>query len=129
MRSTESLGLRIRMARRRERLSQAGLADLLGVGRSAVANWECGKAKPSTQHLQHLSAGLQVSLDWLATGTGAVSSAETMSAMTATAGTLSAEEGQLLQAYRQAPKYQQRHILQVAAALSTATARWPTSGR
>lgn len=123
----ESLGLRIRVARRRERLSQAGLADLVGVGRSAVANWECGKAKPSTQHLQHLSAGLQVSLDWLAAGTGAETSVGTAPAMTAS--TLSAQERQLLQAYRQAPKYQQRHILRVAAALSTATARWPTSGR
>jgi transcriptional regulator with XRE-family HTH domain len=35
-------------------LSQAGLADLLGVSRQAVGDWEAGSSYPKAHHLQHL---------------------------------------------------------------------------
>src|SRR2546421_12502373 len=35
-------------------LKQAGLADLLGVSRRAVGEWEAGSSYPTAHHLQHL---------------------------------------------------------------------------
>jgi WD40 repeat protein/transcriptional regulator with XRE-family HTH domain len=35
-------------------LTQAGLADLLGVSRQAVGDWEAGSSYPKAEHLQHL---------------------------------------------------------------------------
>ncbi len=62
---------RVRLARRRAGLSQQKLADLLGVKRSAVANWEAaGGARPSSTNLERLTCLLQVSHEWLATGRG-----------------------------------------------------------
>src|SRR5215471_15418597 len=40
--------------RKRLRLTQAGLADLLGVSRRAVGEWEAGSNYPREQYLQHL---------------------------------------------------------------------------
>src|SRR5215472_18497709 len=34
-------------------LTQAGLADLLGVSRRAVGEWEAGSDYPKAEHLQH----------------------------------------------------------------------------
>src|SRR5260370_11516716 len=35
-------------------LTQAGLADLLGVSRRAVSEWEAGSSYPKAHHLQHV---------------------------------------------------------------------------
>ena len=35
-------------------LTQAGLADLLGVSRRAVGEWEAGSSYPKAPHLQHV---------------------------------------------------------------------------
>jgi transcriptional regulator with XRE-family HTH domain len=45
------LSLRMRIG-----LTQAGLADLLGVSRYAVVEWEAGSNYPTVHHLQHLLA-------------------------------------------------------------------------
>jgi transcriptional regulator with XRE-family HTH domain len=37
-------------------LTQAGLADLLGVSRLAVGEWEAGSNYPKTEHLQYFIA-------------------------------------------------------------------------
>ena len=37
-------------------LTQAGLADLLGVSRRAVADWEAGSSYPKTERLKQLIA-------------------------------------------------------------------------
>ncbi len=52
----------IRAARRRAGLSQAELAELLGVRQSSVSQWERGSTKPSTIHLLALTAALKCSL-------------------------------------------------------------------
>jgi len=52
----------IRAARRRAGLSQAELAELLGVRQSSVSQWERGSTKPSTVHLLALTAALKCSL-------------------------------------------------------------------
>lgn len=67
-----SLDSRIRVARRRAGISQAGLAELVGVSRSAVANWESARARtyPSTERLQRIAEETDVSYEWLAIGRG-----------------------------------------------------------
>ncbi len=37
-------------------LTQAGLADLLGISRRAVAEWEAGSSSPKAEHLKHFIA-------------------------------------------------------------------------
>jgi transcriptional regulator with XRE-family HTH domain len=52
----------IRAARRRAGLSQAELAELLGVRQSSVSQWERGSTRPSSVHLLALAAALKCSL-------------------------------------------------------------------
>jgi len=62
MREQSYLSQAIREARRRAGLSQAELAELLGVRQSSVSQWERGSTKPSTIHLLALAAALKCSL-------------------------------------------------------------------
>ena len=66
------LSTRIRTARMRAKISQAELAELLGVSRSAVGNWESAKGRisPSSERLGELALATGVSYEWLATGRG-----------------------------------------------------------
>src|SRR5215469_11472870 len=50
------LGQTMLTLRTRIGLTQAGLADLLGVSRRAVGEWEAGSTYPKTPHLQHFIA-------------------------------------------------------------------------
>src|SRR6266511_4511908 len=52
------LGAANREARMEAGLSQAGLADELGVGQSSVSQWEHGTTAPATRHLLGLLQGL-----------------------------------------------------------------------
>ncbi len=66
---------RIRLARQRTGLSQAELAEQAGVTSSAVAQWENPRGtKPDLNHLLRVAVSTNVTLDWLATGSGARSS-------------------------------------------------------
>lgn len=66
------LSTRIRTTRVRAGLSQAELAESLGVSRSAVGNWESarGGVHPSSERLAELAMATGVSYEWLATGRG-----------------------------------------------------------
>lgn len=48
--------------------TQAAIAELLGIGQSAVSHWATGKAFPSLELLVRLSRTARVSIDWLVTG-------------------------------------------------------------
>jgi len=62
---------RIRQARRHANLSQQQLATLVGVHRSAVAQWEQpGGSHPTVENLARVAAVASVSFEWLATGRG-----------------------------------------------------------
>ncbi|MEM9168226.1 MAG: helix-turn-helix transcriptional regulator [Pseudomonadota bacterium] len=65
---TDSIGDRIRAARKAAGLNQSALAERLGVTQPAVANWESGVHDPRRIMLAKLSDALSVSLDWLAGG-------------------------------------------------------------
>jgi transcriptional regulator with XRE-family HTH domain len=62
---------RIRHARRLARLTQAKLAEAIGVGASAVAQWELPNGtSPTAEHLERIATVCGVSFEWLATGRG-----------------------------------------------------------
>jgi transcriptional regulator with XRE-family HTH domain len=62
---------RIRLARRHAGLSQAKLAEAIGVQRSAVSHWESPQGKnPSVTHLRTVAMVTGVTFEWLATGRG-----------------------------------------------------------
>lgn len=66
-----SLPQRIRRARGRAGLSQAALAERIGVKRSAVTQWEHPHGtRPSVDHMIRIAIETGVGLEWLATGRG-----------------------------------------------------------
>lgn len=66
-----TMPIRIRQSRRKARLSQLQLAIPVGVGRSAVAQWERALgAQPNVSHLAKIAEVTGVAFEWLATGRG-----------------------------------------------------------
>ena len=57
--------MRIKELRKERGMSQMELAARLGVGQTAVCNWESGYALPRTQQLPDIARVLQVSIDRL----------------------------------------------------------------
>lgn len=60
-----NIGENIVIARKRLKLTQAVLADLLNVSYQAVSSWERDENIPDTYNLIELARVLDVSLDWL----------------------------------------------------------------
>ena len=72
-----ALAHRIRQSRRTAALTQAQLAEQVGVNRSAVAQWERkGGARPTSENLGKIAVATNVGFDWLATGRGKIRTAE-----------------------------------------------------
>lgn len=65
-----SIGARIKEARGLARLTQQGLADELGVSRSAVALWETDSNAPTADKIGPLSKVLGQSAEWILSGRG-----------------------------------------------------------
>ena len=66
-----SFGENLQKLRKNNRLSQEGLAEMLGVSRQAVSKWELGEGYPEVDKLLILSKKLNVSLDSLLGESGA----------------------------------------------------------
>ena len=65
------------MARRNAGLSQAALAQMVGVQRSAVSQWESpGGKNPRMAHLRTVATATGSQFEWLATGRGAMKLAQ-----------------------------------------------------
>ena len=60
-----SFGENLQAIRKKNQLSQEGLAEMLGVSRQAVSKWELGEGYPEVEKLLILSKTLNVSLDSL----------------------------------------------------------------
>ena len=60
-----SFGKNLQMLRKKNQLSQEGLAEMLGVSRQAVSKWELGEGYPEVDKLLILAKKLNVSLDSL----------------------------------------------------------------
>jgi transcriptional regulator with XRE-family HTH domain len=63
--ANNTLGAKIRAARRTAGFSQAELAELMGVQQSSISQWERGHTRPSLEHLVPLATALGTSLDEL----------------------------------------------------------------
>lgn len=59
------LGQRIRMARKRRKLSQPALAGLLEISPQAVSQWETGKTGPERQMIPAITKILRITEHWL----------------------------------------------------------------
>lgn len=70
------LGERIADLRRREGLSQAELADILGVSPSTVGMYEQSRREPALNMLVKLAQTFRVTTDYLLTGTVSTSDAD-----------------------------------------------------
>ncbi|HEX5326979.1 MAG TPA: helix-turn-helix transcriptional regulator [Acetobacteraceae bacterium] len=62
------IGTRIRAARREHGWTQDELAEAVGVSRSAVAQWETGRAGQLTPNLTRIAAVLGVGIEFLMQG-------------------------------------------------------------
>ena len=61
----ENIGNRIKEARVKAGMTQAEVANLVGVSPHAVWSWESGRAKPRHDHLLELAHRCEVTTDWL----------------------------------------------------------------
>lgn len=68
MENTSAVGARIRTARQALRLTQGQMAERIGVSRSAVAQWETGRAGQLTGNLARIAEALGVGLEHLLHG-------------------------------------------------------------
>ena len=68
MTPSPEIGRRIRETRHERGLTQDALAARTGVSRSAVAQWETGRAGQVTAHLAAIAAALEVGVEYLVHG-------------------------------------------------------------
>ena len=68
MSTPRDIGARIQAVRRERGLTQDDFASQVGVSRSAVAQWETGRAGQITGNLSRLAAVLDVSVEYLMYG-------------------------------------------------------------
>lgn len=68
MSTPQDIGARIQTLRRERGLTQDDVANRIGVSRSAVAQWETGRAGQVTGNLSRIAAVLEVSVEYLLYG-------------------------------------------------------------
>jgi transcriptional regulator with XRE-family HTH domain len=68
MSTPSDIGARVRAARRDRGLTQDELAGQVGVSRSAVAQWETGRAGQVTGNLSRIAGVLEVNVEYLMYG-------------------------------------------------------------
>lgn len=114
---------RIRLARRRAGLTQAQLADQVGIRRNAVSHWESALSKsPTPARLQLVSIVTGVSFEWLATGRGEMQIDPELlqSSVAASTGTLIDDplEVRLVRAFRAAPSRVRPPLVEIVEAFA-----------
>ena len=114
---------RIRLSRRHGGLSQATLADLVGVHRSAVSHWESTKPKkPNIGHLLAIAVSCGVQFEWLATGRGGMLLSEQMQLDSVAAAQVvlveDDQEVELLRAYRETSPQSRMVLVELAQQLA-----------
>lgn len=111
--------LRFRKARRLAKLSQSELAQLVGVRRSAVSQWEApGGKRPGMANLCAVAVANNVRLEWLATGRGpmTLTEDERLDAIVAVDGLMldDPDEVSLIRIFRRLPNKAQILIMELA---------------
>lgn len=114
---------RMRLARRHIGLSQAELAERVGVHRSAVSHWESpGGHSPSLSNIRRVAKVANVHFEWLATGRGPMSISENvlLDSIKAAEGLFvdDALELRLIEAMRRAPVSARITLVEIAEHLS-----------
>lgn len=109
-------------------MTQAALAESVGVSRSAIAQWErSGGSMPSSINLCRLAVTMRCSFEWLATGRGlrqpaknpaADAEAEAAQAVMLTLFARDDGEAQLLNLYRELDEWDQQALVSLGAILS-----------
>jgi transcriptional regulator with XRE-family HTH domain len=102
------IGERIKAARRQRRMTQDELAVAVGVSRSAVAQWETGRAGQLTGNLSKIAAALDIGVAFLMHGDGTPRPAP------AHPNASSAEELALLRLYRDCSPQDRQLLLRTA---------------
>ena len=119
---------RIRRARRKVDLSQAGLAERLHVQRSAISNWESASdIQPSLQNLIAIAKVCGISFEWLGTGRGVMCpGAELLTDVPAADAELvdAQEERELLAMFRGLPRKSQQLVLGLLETLQASRRRF-----
>jgi transcriptional regulator with XRE-family HTH domain len=104
----EKIGARIAQARKALGLTQGELAAQVGVSRSAVAQWETGRAGQVTANLSRIAAVLQVGVEHLLHGNDRADHAEAVDA----------EETAMLRLFRACGADDRQILLRTAVRLS-----------
>ncbi len=107
---TQAIGARIRAARERSGLTQAALATQVGVSRSAVAQWETGRAGQVGGNLAQIASVLGVGVEHLLLGGGGASVSAEMGWQEGMAG----DELALLRLYRECETDDRALLLKIA---------------
>ena len=117
-----TLTQRIRLSRRHGGLSQATLADLVGVHRSAVSHWESIKPKkPNMGHLLAIAVACGVQFEWLATGRGSMLLSDHQQDTVSATNVVLVEDEQeveLLRAYRETSPQSRMVLVELAQQLA-----------
>ncbi len=104
MEQLEGVGARIRQVRREKGLTQGDLAEAVGVSRSAVAQWETGRAGQLSANLSRIAGVLEVGVEFLLHGEDKLASG----------GAGSSDEWALLRLYRECPPEDRQILLRMA---------------
>lgn len=64
------IGMRIKEARQIKGLSQAQLAEIVGISQPFLSEVERGQSDPSVENLSKFAVALEVAFEWLGTGRG-----------------------------------------------------------
>jgi len=111
MQPLEEIGVRIAAARRARGWTQGELAMQVGVSRSAVAQWETGRAGQVTTNLARIAAALDVGVEHLMSGADARSPAQAVNA----------EETAMLRLFRACSADDRQILLRTARRLARTT--------
>lgn len=111
MQPLEEIGVRIAAARRARGWTQGELATQVGVSRSAVAQWETGRAGQVTANLARIAAALDVGVEHLMSGGDARSPAQAVNA----------EETAMLRLFRDCSADDRQILLRTARRLARST--------
>jgi transcriptional regulator with XRE-family HTH domain len=107
---TQAIGTRIRAARERRGLTQSALAGLVGVTRSAVAQWETGRSGQVGGNLTQIAAVLGVGVEHLLLGAGGAAVTGELAGFDRVAG----DELALLRLYRECDTEDRQILLRLA---------------
>lgn len=117
MTERETTGHRLRAERRERGLTQDQLARRVGVSRSAVAQWETGRAGQLTGNLARIAAVLETSVEYLMHGNDKLAPLQA----------LQGDEAALLRLYRDCDPEDRQILLRTARRFARdATRRLPS---